>query len=473
MAKKRKLKSEPDNHASLMELRDLFVTGVGTEQLSSPDSALQVNPLSDVVKLGLPIPFPMEYILGCDVLQTGVVVEANGPPASCKTMLLFECGRWFIENGGIFDMVVTEQKLSEELAYSVIGHDYSKRRNFMPWTASSLENMCQLVQDSMARVNAFAKMKHPSTGKLIGHSMPLLVGIDSIMGAIAEETKAKIKADGAPSRGFAIEALLLNSFMKDMAADIHNKPFLLFLINHRKEGKQDPTNTWKPRDFTKPGGKQIQFQDTYELVLHACSGKSHKRVDRAVNSGLDINGRTITIENGKNSAGQDRRVIDVDVTFRNRIVQMEGPDGMYAASKQITKFDWDTSTTRLLWGVYEGKDGRFGVEELKIRKAKLEEVLQIRRGTKGGEHFWSSTLGITESDHVSARAFGRLVSQNPDVLEALRLIFSITKGKVWVPGRDFSQHRFELTKQFAAFNQSQRQKGVADVLTGLGDIVDE
>src|SRR5690606_22588322 len=126
----------------------------------------------------------------------------------------------------------------------------------------------------------------------LGYTFPVLIGVDSIMGANADETANKIEQDGSTSRGFPLEALILTPYLKDVASKISGFPFVLFLINHRKEKEKDPSKPYAEPEFTKPGGKQLRFQATYELVTHRV-GKGRRTPDRRPDGGAEIEWRTI------------------------------------------------------------------------------------------------------------------------------------------------------------------------------------
>ncbi len=115
---------------------------------TSKQGGLYANPFADACIMGLDIPFPMQVVLNTSVLRLGVMLEVNGPPAACKTMLMYEMGRWFKNVGGLLHMVLTEAKVSETLGPSLIGYDIASRAALTVRPAENMELMQRYVQDA-------------------------------------------------------------------------------------------------------------------------------------------------------------------------------------------------------------------------------------------------------------------------------------------------------------------------------------
>lgn len=449
-------------------VRSLNARSLFDEHVNKQGSRLYSLPYAGNVIVGIPIPFPLQYLIGCTVLQLGIVVEANGPPESGKTTLLYEFGRLFRQAGGWLEMVVSENKISEELARSIIGWDIEGLESFHSFFASDLEDMMTEIQSISDRAKSKMKIIHPETKKPLGATFPVLIGVDSIMGTNSAESNKKISEDGSPSRSFPVEALKINPFMKKIAADISTFPQLLFIINHRKEAKKDPSKPYAPVEFTKPGGKQIQFQDTYELIIHGTKAQTH--VEPRIDGGLEIFTRTLNIKVGKNSAGISGREVAVPYSWCNRMTEFVQLDGsVRVESKQLTIFRWNEATTNLLYAVQQAPQK--SKEAAALRLERLDRVLHFRR-EKG--RYWSKTLGISKDDAVDPATFGMMVTRNPKILKELQQHFGIIQGYEWNGGNeDFQRLRVKLMKESAKLAMMRRDKQVEDIKHDYREIEDQ
>jgi hypothetical protein len=403
------------------------------------------NDGGDTYYLGLKIPFAMQFLLGSEVLRLGIAVELNGPPMSCKTMLMYEFGRIFTEADGWLDMIITEGKSSPGLVRSVVGWCAKARRGVKAVMVSTMNAMMtQLV----FRLQIYKHMatKGGEGVKASGYKFPVLLGVDSLMGANASETSNKIATEGDVRRSFPVEALILTPFLKEVANRIASYPYVLMLINHRKEGEKDETKPYEKVKFTKPGGKQPRFQATYELVTHLVKG--WQEIDRRADGGAEVEHRLIKISNGKNSAGTDGREVKVRVSWRNVIVEKKRADGkIKKVSRQLTKWHWDEALAPMLSAWKNGKQRRSvsGVSpETVARTAKLDAILHLREVTGG--RFWSKTLGISKDTPATAERIGRLIEANDDILDGLRALFGIEDGYVWDTSKDFLRELRRLRK---------------------------
>lgn len=449
-------------------VRSLNARNLFDEHVNKQGSRLYSLPYAGNVIVGIPIPFPLQYLIGCTVLQLGIVVEANGPPESGKTTLLYEFGRLFRKAGGWLEMVVSENKISEELARSIIGWDVEGLESFNSFFASDLEDMMTEIQSISDRAKQMMKTIHPETKKPLGATFPVLIGVDSIMGTNSVESNKKISEDGSPSRSFPVEALKINPFMKKIAADISTFPQMLFIINHRKEGKKDPSKPYAPVEFTKPGGKQIQFQDTYELIIHGTKAQTH--VEPHIDGGLDVFTRTLNIKVGKNSAGISGREVAVPYSWCHRMTNIEMMDGSISReSKQLTIFRWNEATTNLLYAYQQAPQK--SKEAGALRMAKLDKILHFRK-EKG--RYYSKTLGISKEDAVNAAEFGMIVTRTPHVLKELQQHFGIIQGFEWVgDGEDFQKSRVKLMKESAKLAMMRRDNKIADIVHVYQEVDDE
>jgi hypothetical protein len=426
----------------------------------------------DTFQLGLRIPFVLQYLIGCQVLPLGIAVETNGPPMSCKTMLMYEFARFFKESRGWLEMVLTEGKISRSLLRSVMGWDRASRRAANVDSVVNMNDMMQVITFKLNKLSQLAETgETPQSKKGMGYIYPVMIGVDSIMGANAAETSKKIREEGDYSRSFPVEALILTPFLKETAASISNFPFLLFLINHRKEGEKDPSRPYDAVKATKPGGKQLRFQATYELVTHLAA-KPQKVPDNRIGGGAEIENRLIRIDNGKNSAGTDGRSITVRVSWRYAACDKAMADGSFQkVARQLTTWHWDEAIAPLL---SQWKKGRGSAEQLvastRSRCEKLDAVIHIRDAPGG--RYYSDTLNIPKSAPVTASKIGEMIVKDEKILEGLRVLFGIEDGYVWQAGVDYRKVRRKL-KDFADTTGAAQIDKQLNVLMESADEIDE
>ena len=421
--------------------------------------------------VGIKVPFPIQYLLDAEVLQLGIVIEVDGEAESCKTMFMYENAKWIMDAGGWSEMVLTESKISIDLQKSIMGYHKVADLSFKYEEADDLEHMQKLTLAAIENAKDKVNMNNPTTGKPVGTAFPFMVGIDSIMGTNSVESNKKIDDSGSAGRSFPIEALQLNKFMKKVASSLQTFPFNLLLINHRKVAKKDESNPYKPREFSKAGGKAIQFQETYEFILEG--KKRSSRPDLLPNGGFEVHERIIHIRNGKNSSGTNFREIDVRVSWRDIEMDIPQPDGTTRKElKQVTQWHWNEATTYLLWAYFQKKHKT--QKEDKAHRAKFSQVLHIGRVTKPREGFWSKHLGMTAEDAVNATKFGKMINENPDIIDALRRRLGFATGIEWSVGKgDYRKIRRELDRESAKLAKSRADEDKAQYMVDLDELEEQ
>jgi len=404
---------------------------------------------ADTFQLGIPLPFMLQYMFGCAVLPMGTVIEANGPQMSCKTMLMYEFGRFFKNSGGWLDMILTEGKVSTSLIRSVVGWDKRSRDAVFSVRVRHMNQMMDEITRRLAIVHTMATKGIDGAPKT-GYKFPVLMGVDSIMGANALETKNKIEKEGSTKRGFPIEALILSPYLKNVSSNISGFPISLFLINHRKEKEKDDAKPYEKVKFTKSGGKQLRFQATYELVTHMV--REWVSGDPRPNSSSEIENRTIRIGNDKNSAGTNGREFDIRVSWRFRVLPKKRNDGKTVlVARQITQWHWEEAIAPFLMSWKKGRTNAQGVSKgAQERVAKLDAVLHLREVTKGS--FYSDTLGIPKAKPVTASVIGRMLEPSEEdkleetaavrekrdtIIKGIRAVFGIDDGYEWDSNVDY------------------------------------
>jgi RecA/RadA recombinase len=380
--------------------------------------------------IGLKIPFPLQYILGCGVLPLGIVMEINGAPQSCKSMFAYELGRMFAESGGWLEFIVTEGKISKNLAYSVMGWEPERRKAFFPYMAQNMKVWQSLMQERIGQTIDMVERGDSASGMPPGATYPVMFCVDSIMGANLPETEKRINDDGFAGRSFPAEALSLTTYLKRIANMVMPYPFLAAFINHLKITESDDAYT--PAKKSRPGGKQLRFSETFEIQMYRRA--SETALDKSSGAGAEIHRRLIEMEVAKNSIGTDGRKIQVYVSWKFQSIG----NGM---SIQRTKWDWNEATTRMLANFQAGKMTRIKSADTSLRN-RLDEFFHLRKLTNN--RYASDFLGIPSSDPLSAGEMGALINSRDDAIQALRTAFGIPAYHTWQPGTDYAEQRREV-----------------------------
>jgi len=401
------------------------------EHKNKRDRSIYMLPGDDAVQLGLDCPFVLEYLFDCGCLPLGVLMEVNGAQESCKTMFMYELGRLFADSDGWLEMALTEQKFSPTLARSIIGWD---RRNALagPYMCEYMDDMQSILMERVNAADDLAKNGMEGSGPL-GNTFPVLFGADSLMGANMKEKSDKIEKQGHAGRSFATEAQSLTDYLKVLSAKIANKPYLGLLIRHRKESPGE--TAYSAPVVSKPGGKHVGYQVSYELILKGV--KQLKQANVEGDGSLDVEHRWIRITNGKNSAGTNKNHAVVRVSWRKKVIQ--------GVVRQFTRWHWEEALTGLLMDWQEAKLDRNGTPA--GRKAKMDEFFHLRK--ERGPVYWSATLGMTKDDAVSQAKMGAMIQANSDVLVSLRQMFGIQQSYVWDRNEDYTKALRKVTAEAA------------------------
>lgn len=372
--------------------------------------------------IGLPAPsISFEYLIQNNVYPCQRITQALGEEGSCKSAFGFEVTRWAGKCGGIGTLFETEKKYSPDYSISIIGWDDPNRLGVIP---------CKTMEDWQSRLLAWIdKAKYAMTGTKekpgSGRTWPGVLIIDSIMGALSQNTEKDLDTRGYAERRFPIEAMKLTDYLKNLPTNIEGWPFLVIAVNHLKLSKDDRGNTVRGR----AGGKQLSFGETFELEFSKRSRRPKTFADRKE--------LTINITCFKNSLGETGRNIDVPVIWWHE------PDPATGEMRQKTVWDWHASTTDLLMTLDEP-----GIT------TRLKEIVDLRRVNSGGIKIWSKALGIPESDPQTYHETGKAICKNKAIADELRKLFGIKLRKKFQKGVDYREQLKELKqKAMAAMEQ--------------------
>jgi RecA/RadA recombinase len=367
----------------------------------------------DNLVIGIPIPsLAFEYVITQDCFPLGLIFHLCGPPGSLKSALYFEMSRWFMNCGGGSVLQEVETKLSPDFPKSIIGADAEN---------TLVVNRCDSVEDWQQKLQHWvAQLKKDFTGTKAdpgpGRTVPVLFGVDTIMGKASYETQEKIRGDGYAGRAFPVEALSINNFLKTFPQDIDQWPFAVVLSNHLKEAQDAQGN--KVRSTS--GGKAVNFQESFELET---------RVRKSKIQCSDWEGRVISLKCYKNSFGPTGREAWTRVLWWDEYNEEKNE------YEQKTIWDWGWATTRLLSTVKGMEAARLKDMNFHIATPKVSDV---------ENKAWSKTLGMKESDAVSWTEMGEMIHRDEDLMRKLRVALGI-KRRPLLAG-DYLEQLQEISK---------------------------
>jgi hypothetical protein len=378
---------------------------------------------TDTLVVGIPCPaFVYEYVIGQDCFPLGLITQIVAKYGVGKSALLAEIGRWFDLAGGGTVLCENETKFNPHWYRSILGNSAYNRMQL---------HRCNSVEDWQRHLTfSMEIMKADMTGtKEVpgpGRTIPILYGVDSIMGKMSEENQEKIfgnrgkkQAKGAkkkksvPGEGYAqarsypIEAGSITKYMRSVPQQFDNWPFSLVLVNHLRIQKDDAGNA----ERSKTGGEQVNFQESFELELKKLGGHK-KRIGTS-----QFEGTPMILSCEKNSFGPTHRSAVVRLLWWHETDPDTGED------IQRSVWDWDWATVHLLNNLLNGDVSTYYKSRLKDRGVHLEVI----RSGDSDNAAWSRSAGVSKNNPVSWSELGALIRQNTELLDTLRSALGIAR----------------------------------------------
>lgn len=403
----------------------LLTASLQAAKVEYKDHRIMAVGRADKLIMGLRIPFLLQYVLGQSILQLSQFYQVVGEPSSNKSAFGFELVRLFAENGGFGYLIENENKFSPNFANSICGYPDELGTVTNPVDtlgvvpANSLEDWQAKYQylhrQVRQRMEPAKTKKNRSAG--LGRIYPVMFMLDSISGKLSEGKADKIDERGFASRDYAVEAALIQDFLKKIVVDLVGWPFIFVAINHLKKRQK---TVGHGIDRQKPGGTHISFQEAIELELTRI--KKLRFVDGRVDAASsETGGNRIKIQNKKNSMGQDERAVQVDILWRYDISPADGE------LRQYTEWDWGGGLVELLTTI----------ESATARK-QIRSIVDITPKTDGKTRlYYSKALGIRESSAVTRKDLGQALESREDLLVSLRRVFGIATYGQFIAGTDY------------------------------------
>jgi hypothetical protein len=354
--------------------------------------------------IGIPIPaLSFEFLIGQDVFPLGLVLQIVAKHGTGKSGLVAEFGRWFDLAGGLVTVNENETKFSPEWYESIMGSELFNDRLQLN-RCDSVESWQEHMSHDIANYKKLLEGTKENPGP--GRTLPLLMAVDSVMGKMSIQSQDNVKKEGSAGRGFPVEALIISRYMRTVPQWLDGWPFAIVLVNHLSLRKNEDTNQ---EERHKAGGVLINFQESFELEMRKVGPKKVES--------QDFEGFQVDISCEKNSFGPTHRQI------RARVLWWEEPDEETGDYKQKTVWDWDWSTTHLLFSILNGD------RNVRLRK-NLKDAgfhMEFKSPTALSASAWSKTLGVSEKEALPWNEMGALIRQTPQVQDMLRQALRIKR----------------------------------------------
>lgn len=366
------------------------------------------------------VPFPalaLEYFFDSTVLSLdGAMSLVVGDYQTCKSSFFFEMIRWFGRSGGGGVVQENETKFSEILCASINRWDMSgvvvERSGSVESWQSGLTHWINAT-----KTKCLGTRKEPGPGRIV----PVILGVDSVVGKLTQANQEKIEKAGYAEAAFPKETLLISRFLKTCVALAEGWPFHVVIVNQmRRSHNTDGTMT-----MSRAGGKTIDFQASYEIEI------SRQRFIHQVSR----EGVSLLMKMRKNSFGSPDRALQVDMVWWNsQDTWVDEQGGKHRATRQHTKFDWFSATMDVLL-----RESQSGVE----RRNAIRDIcgFQFLDASQGKvRKVWSKKLGHSgPKDSVDLNTAGQLLHKDKTILNQLRELFGIKIGFVFQPGEDYQE----------------------------------
>lgn len=329
----------------------------------------------------------LEYVFASNVLLMERLVMLSGKPASCKSTLGFYLLKLAGMNGGGGQLVDTENKVSPTLLASIL-REYEPRVQVV--TAPTLDKaqaaMTAAIQtyikgdvqqdepadpgiddESIDFIKPKKKPVAPKKKVHVDNTWPFGIMMDSI-NPKTEATADKIAEEGSAGKSYADGANSNTTYLANMMGVMMGRNVFMVAVGHAKPGMPAPGSKPGMDTTTVPGGAAWMFHASYHFRLTGYAGKSSKAV----------NSKIVTIQNKKNSMGDENRKVKVAFYWCKSEED---------ATQQMSWFDWEQATVDLLTdketmpvnklstiiNVVKHDDGTVNCKELKLKDASPTE----------------------------------------------------------------------------------------------------
>jgi len=366
----------------------------------------------------LPVPaLAVRYLLQNEGWPLSRVYQFVGAEGSYKSTTLAEVMRWHWDANGFGVLNEAETKPTPDLRNSIV--------NWEP-NAIRVED-CHALEDwqwkAVSYVNSIKKQCDKVGGP--GRTIPVCIGVDSLLGKASRHTLAAMDKKGHADRHYALEANLIKDFMQWFPQKLYEWPFTFIGINHLKMGTNDIG--MPVRNI--PGGMAIKFQETVQIEI----GLQRQETQ------ADCKISHLVMQTYKNSYGPKNTRIHVKLTHWYQNDAAEGAEPIFRLHSRYEW--WEASILFLFKGL-----GMRKTESDRLMP-KIKDIIDLHEKSAGnqGLRYWSNRLGVTSADPVTAHELGMLLETNVEVLGELYTVLGINRRPFFQPTVDYLQQLEEYT----------------------------
>jgi len=346
----------------------------------------------------LPVPsLALRYLLQNEGLPLGLVYHIVGPPASFKSTLGVEFGRWHRDLGGAIIVCGAEDKDTPDLRNSILDWDDTaviyRDCEFIEVWQSTIIDYVQSIKSKLAKEKD-------------GYIPPVSFIVDSYMGKLPKRLYDNVLKSGYASKHFGEAAALIGDWLAVYSSIVRNLPMTLIGINHLKESI-DPVTQMKV--YRTPGGQFLKHQNVTEITVRR--GKT----ERKEQDGVPYHINHITMKTTKNSRGAENKKISVPLRQWNEF------DEETESIKLMSVFEWHDAAIGLL---HEG-DGMSAAES-KIVLPKIKDIINVQK-LSNAQRYWCEQLDVPRSDAMAAYDLYEMIEAKPDLLAELYIVLGVVR----------------------------------------------
>lgn len=394
--------------------------------------------LSEAEKIvrGVPIRnYAEQWLYDSSVYELGQIEIYVGEQGSGKSSHGFHVATSFLDHGGFFFFIETENKVSFESVKQCLDTDGESGKP--PVKRSHLSRIRYYPAALMAEEELDKKKKSKNKSKIESaegeeeleelawmtkanelvdiirsdpklHKVPCYIFVDSLLGAPNASARAAFaEADGSinPANNLGMgRAKQIEAWMTNITSKIRGMPILIGFTNHGKpEINMGGIPSYGPPKLTQPGGTATGFHPARVIQFKRGGNESDASAD----------GSAVWLTITKNTGGTERRALPVTFKVRNQVdangdlilVREMGSD--IDEVVRILDWRWMEATAELL--------KEYCAKGTESKRATAESKKLISLEVRGGM-YRCEELGVSG---VSPSVFGTVVSESPEFIAQL------------------------------------------------------
>ncbi len=357
----------------------------------------------------LPVPsLALRYLLQNEGLPLGLVYHLVGLPASFKSTLGVEFGRWHRECGGAISVCGAEDKDTPDLRNSILDWD----------NTGVYYRECEYIEVWQESIMNFVKAMRKNVTGNEDFIPPVAFIVDSYMGKMPKRLYESTVKSGFATKHFGEAAALIGDWLSVYSSFVRGLPCTLIGINHLKEAI-DPGTFMK--QYRTPGGQMLKHQNVTEIQVFRIKNEQ-KEID-----GIPYHLNRLSLKTTKNSRGAQNKRIQVVLRQYNE----PDPDG--EGIRLVSVFEWLEATVELL---YDGTG--MSAAEQKILMPRIKEIVNVQK-LSNASRYWCPELGIAKSDALPGYDMGLLIESNNEILYPLYDVLGIVRRPIFNNNLPYAQ----------------------------------